>query len=110
MADNYYSRGLQFGIHEFHFMDADTDVASMTLVTREKWVFYPIYMDKSIVEMQIGGVPLEIKLEWLVAAVLADLEEPLNVITASRTETLQCWGFGENIFLQMTEKDVKGSV
>lgn len=64
-------------------------------------------MEKRIVEVKICGVPPEIKSEWLVATALADSEEPYNVITVSRTETLLCWVFGVKIILQMTKKDVK---
>lgn len=65
-------------------------------------------MNKRIIEFKIGGVPPEIKPEWLITAVPVDPEDPHNLITECRTETQQWWGFGVSAILQMTEWDMKG--
>lgn len=64
-------------------------------------------MNKKIV---YGGFPPEFYPEWLVAEVLANSEDPYNLVNTSRTETLQWLGFVMNICLQMSERDVKGEL
>lgn len=58
---------LLFGTLEFRVVDANTAyAASMAPVVTKKWAFYPIYIYKSIVDIKIGGVPPEIKSEWII--------------------------------------------
>lgn len=48
-----------------------------------KWIsgyFTPFILGKRVVQIQINGVPLEIKPEWLFAAILVNLEGT-NVLT-----------------------------
>lgn len=50
--------------------------------------------------MRISGVRPEIKPEWLGAAAPTNAEDPYNVVTVSRTETLHIWGFSVSISLR----------
>lgn len=72
-------------------------MVSMSLWKMESKFFYPIYMGKRMIQIRIGGVPLKIKLEWVVSAVLANLKGTYNILTVHQTETINWWGFGMEV-------------
>lgn len=54
----------------------DSSCMASAPVEYEKWVFYSLHMGKRILKLKIGGIPPDIRSEWLVAAVLTDSEDP----------------------------------
>lgn len=73
--------------------------------SRDNGYCFPTYMNKKLVFLRIGGVLPEIWPEWLAAGALADANEPYEVMSMSRTETVPMWGYGKSTFLHMDEKD-----
>lgn len=100
----YYERGLQFGAIEFRFVDTETAYSgSLNTIETEGWMLFPVYMEKWLVNQKNGGVPPEIRPEWLVAAALDDVEDTYNVVTLTRTETMLRRGFDVERNLQLPE-------
>lgn len=84
----------RFETLEFRFKDEETIYAiAISTIETYKWIFYPIYMWKRIVQIGIGDVPHEIKAEWLVAAVLANSEDTYNNVDRSPNRNPELVGF-----------------
>lgn len=103
-----YNRGLRSGTQKLCFGEAGTVYAVSLIITEmNKWALYPIYKGGRLVQARIGGIPPDIKAEWVISAVLANAEDPFNILTINQNETLNLWGFSLNVRVQLTDKDRK---
>lgn len=104
----YYNRGFRFGTLELRFGEAGTaHAASLNMIETDKWIIYPIYKSGRLLQARIIRIPPEIKAEWIISAVLANVEAPFNIITISQIVTPNLWGFGLNVKAQLTDKNGK---
>lgn len=66
----------------------------------KKWLFFPIYMGMGTIHIRVGAVPLTVKIDWVLAVVLKEIDE-YNLLSIEVTDTLFYLGYGIEAKAQM---------
>lgn len=104
----FYTKGESYGAVEVRFANMElTVVYATTILETEKWLLFPTYIVRKIVRMSIGRAPPEIKVEWLAAAILSNVNENIRLGQATRTQQLNWWGYNLELFLIIPERNLR---
>lgn len=91
----FVGRAWRCGTVEVRFSIKEVATAHETKILRiEKVTLLPTYKDKIIVRLRICRVTLEIKWQWVVAAMLSTTQENPEIVSVSKTNCYNWWGYG----------------
>lgn len=67
----------------------------------------PTYKGGRSVRLRIGKVIPEIKLKWMVATIPSTTEDKLEIITVSKSNSLNWWEYGTELWLCASREDIE---
>lgn len=73
-------------------------------------ILLPTYMRKWTVMVRIGKTPPEIKLIWLVAAIMTNTKKEVRLVEATSMRQLKWWWYSLELLIQATPSDKEGII
>lgn len=78
-------------------------ISATNILKTEEWVFFPTSLGQRIAKIRVRRVPVEIEVEWLVAAILKAISKEIKIVQTTMTQRLNWWGFGLELLLVTSE-------
>ncbi|XP_014783152.1 uncharacterized protein LOC106878453 [Octopus bimaculoides] len=61
---------------------------------------------KRVARVRIGKVPPELEETWLMTAIMFNIKEEAKILKATRTQSIDYWGYGIELTIQATVEDL----
>uniref|UniRef100_A0A0L8HJ83 Uncharacterized protein n=1 Tax=Octopus bimaculoides TaxID=37653 RepID=A0A0L8HJ83_OCTBM len=100
----FFTRGKTYASVEITFVseEAENKYANKTLANGN-WMLFPNKLGRCPTWIRVGRIPPKIELEWVMAAVFPERED-VRIIMISRTQKINCWGYGLNVLFIASQK------
>uniref|UniRef100_A0A0L8FHC2 Uncharacterized protein n=1 Tax=Octopus bimaculoides TaxID=37653 RepID=A0A0L8FHC2_OCTBM len=103
----FYSRGRKYGTVEVQFKNKEDAKKLSTVALRTtKWTLLPTYCGRRAARISIEKVLREINVEWLVAAIVFNCKEEVEVVKVEKSREINWWGFRLEVLIHVALPDL----